>query len=390
DLNVLPVVSNQYNKMQRFTLMMGADAYYHHECADVTDFVCNDERLDAAEARMESLGKENTLLASAGSQIQIYTPHSPEEEHGAGAYFEPGNYDYQTGTFTAFDPNSMAGLPNIFRLSGQLVNKINATPFSTVAFNQNELYMKSTSSIVRSQKVTCIVLGLDRLGTEYDTRWNVPNHPQYPNTVSRASMLYSYDPPDADPNARPWYDTYFDRMWFYYLKDTRPNGETLENSPELYKDDMSHHDVFDDADYAGLAGHENHPNPGVDTRFKQPVMTLKSIKRREPASGSYKGFTGPEPLTSIYEGIRHYINRVVQAGNAQDLFCFTGVQEGLSWPSTIALEDISSHFAYLDDYFHVRQDYNVNKNNTSHPAYTLFNYNMQARGHNLEPMKYAT
>lgn len=352
DLAVMSSALNQARDNARLTALAALGSFFEQSCAGLDDNACYTLRSNAALNRARDVAGANIILMDAGSgakevQWDVEDEGSPSLQTGrwysvkpSAAQVEEGESDNPcSDNYPCFIPGNKK--VNAMRFHGNTYTGI-ARTFSRVfaGSSPTPVNVSAIASVVPRHGCFLVdISGSTTLATHLpyakDEMIN-PDPLQY-ETVPRSSyaLLLAGDngtsPTEEDQDV-------WNKMW-----GIRPLG-ALSTPIRHYQSDYEPKRPLTDSDYDSDPDYQlYHPDP----------ETVEGVSA-DALAGTYRldfyrdgGYTGPEPLTTIFEGLNAVVGMFRERAVAGDMACLIFYDRFLTWPRVVKL---TGDFDYLSKF----------------------------------------
>ena len=258
---------------------------------------------------------EDAALCQTGESIPCFVPHTPGGPRGVNAMRVTG------GFYPSFSTKLASGLFNIQSIS------LNVLATATISPRWIQFLVDNSRSVVRDTHAVWVPSG--------DPAASGP-------ATAQEGHEYAYLLASDNGLTRSWHDVSWD--WWQAQMPTRVAGDT--NPRHHYINDYSAFDVLGDGNYSS-ATYDKHPNPSESPAYTSAGYRYRVDTYRD-ASGS--GYQGPEPLRTVFAGIREAVTALAARRVNGDRAGVIFYNDKLPWPQVIELTDDLDYIRNLTNF----------------------------------------
>ncbi len=312
---------------------LGAIEEYFDQSSCPNKSCTADESYERALARAQKVSRTNVLTADASQRPEI------SEASSTSAILEPGRWETSAAKCNhlpapCFSPRVKGDNDiNAFRLSGTFYSGI-ATYFSNAVFNKDKYSMTVSATATVTPRRVCFLVDVSATMTG-------ENYPEKDGI--RANMAYylkGFNQEVINLQKGSW-----DSLVSKY-----PNRSSSTSTTDHFSDDYKRKWLLDDdMYYYGSVPDKiknHHPTP---SQFPRPQYG---------ADGSWvyfdlyrsQSYSGPEPLTSVMEGLNYAVDLLDKRHVNGDKACVIFYDQNLYWPRIV---NMTNDFDYLKEFTNI-------------------------------------
>ncbi len=401
DVSFLTSTKEQAQYNAHFVALAAIEEYFDHtNCSedDGESQPCSPkQRYDAALERARTVFAENFLLGSDKTEEEKVQIFSPDDSHADAAILEPGMW-YGTEPAEG-DPNpcvdgeetpcfkpitletsysELNSHPNAFRIKGYLYNsdiiQIGGGIFGSSS--RKQIYAEAVASLV--PRHGCFLVDISNsMVRETHKIWNYrfgdffnwyydrskPFSPANDNVKVDGLEAFgnefafdlsscdftSYAGISSDPHCVQYY-------WLTQMRATRAPSATVREFQHYASDYISKISLSDN-DYNSYSRKELHPNPHSDSRYSAGTANERymfdTFFLDPDADADSPGYHGPQPLTSVFEGLKAAMTQFGLRRVAGDEVCLIFYDQSLQWPRIV---NLTSKFDKVVEYTNIHSE----------------------------------
>ncbi len=333
DGSLIYLSSEQSQYHARLAALAAIEEYYDHK--DCGGQSCShEERMNAALERAQEVSNTNILSAQSSATANFST-----QDLENSAFLEAGRWENSVEKCQNFDAKapcflSLARLgssyqPNAFRVSGTFYSGV-ATKLAKGILGMENFATKVFATASVTPRRTCFLIDISN-STTYQTHKN--------------GARFAYSLGDGGVVVA-------DQLASWNSLPTTRFADTPTDPTVHYQSDYKKMQILDDSFYPSMPSDvtTHHPNPLTEGNgmYSQTPMTgsgtwalVDTFRDTNSDGGTYYG---PEPLRTIFVGLRQAINIFKDRSVAGDKACLIFYDHNLYWPRIVKMTD---NFDYL-------------------------------------------